>query len=111
MRVFCIIGLAGLHLLFSGCVRVEVPREEYARTRLMLAKDIQGVQLQWMSDANRRYALMVRDPEAADPRWKPHPAYREVKGTGKLIAITLREPEAKSFEYRLQTLVAVGEIR
>ena len=96
-------------MIVSGlsCVRVEVPREEYSRTRLTLARDIHGVQVQWMSREDRRYALMYRDPESGDPRWRPMPDYSEVRGTGRMITVKLKDPAARKYEYRLQTLVGV----
>ena len=90
-----------------SCVRTETPREEYARTRLMMARDIHGIQLQWMSAANRRYALMFRDPDSGDPRWQVVPEYREIRGTGELITLRFTDPVARGKEYRLQTLVGV----
>lgn len=112
MRTVHALGLV-VFALWGGvsCVRVETPREEYSRTRLMMAKDMHGVRLEWASEKDMRYALVYRDPASSDPRWMPYPEYEEVRGTGKIIRLNLDHPRAREFEYRLRTLVGVPRER
>lgn len=104
-----LLPLAGILLALSACVRVETPRQEYSKTRLMIAKDVNGVQLQWQSEKNLRYAILYQDPAASDPRWQVLPSHKEVVGSGKMMLILLTGPEAMRRDYRIQALVGIPQ--
>lgn len=95
----------------SSCVRVESSREEYAKTRLTIAKDVNGVQLQWQSEKDLRYAILYQDPASRDPRWNPLPDFSEIRGTGDIMLVRLSGQEAMRREYRIQALVPVKQKR
>jgi hypothetical protein len=99
----------GLTLGIAGCVRVE--QKEYAKTRLMVAKDMHGVQLQWVSDKDLKYQLMYRDPENGIQMWTPIPKYKEVDGTGEMIVVFLEGDHVKNMEFRVQVLMGMTRER
>lgn len=104
MHRLCMAAL-GLCVLWgiAACVRVEAPRADHWRApRLMMARDMHGVRVEWASEKNTRYALVYRDLRLDHDPWKPLPDYGDIRGTGGIVRVNLTHPNAKHFEYRLR---------
>jgi len=94
-----------------GCVRVEANKQPSRGTRMLVTRDINGVQLQWDSEKDRGYTIYWRNPRVPNDTWKELPGAVEIRGTGETIRIRDDVPNASQRNYRIETLEKASEAR
>ncbi|MEX2606953.1 MAG: hypothetical protein WD708_06375 [Kiritimatiellia bacterium] len=93
--------------LFHGCVRVEAARDSGEGIRMLVTRDINGVQMQWESVEGKGYTVYYREPWIPKNKWKELPGGVELKGTGEVIRLTDTSEDARKRKYRIETLEPV----
>lgn len=95
-------------LILTGCTTsAGADKAPPKPTRLVIAKDRNGVQMQFKSEEGLRYTIYYRDQGAARDAWNQLPNAVEIKGTGDLIQVSDPSRLAHSREYTIHSLVPV----
>lgn len=97
--------------LLHGCVRVDAARDSREGIRMLVTRDINGVQLQWESERGKGYTIYYRNPRVPNDTWKELPGAVEIRGTGEVIRLTDNSANAHDRKYRIETLEPIQKSR
>ena len=86
----------------AGCVSAPSQADDPKPAQLLIARGMNGVNMQWDTEIGKQYTLVYLDPGGT--QWQPVPGYQTVEGTGELVEVKDTSPGAMQRRYRVRTL-------